>query len=136
MISINCSGCRTHCCGKVKELRPIMMPWEEETFQEFCNTIKKPAHNMLVLKRKKNGNCIFLDDKTIKCKIYDERPFECRIYPLLLKFPKKDPTIIVDDRFCKNLKSLKFNQNKVLSEIKKKKFTKEWIDSFNDMTNF
>jgi Fe-S-cluster containining protein len=136
MLSIDCSSCKNHCCGKVKELRPIMMPWEEDTFKEFCDIIKKPSHEMLVLKRKSDGNCIFLDDKAVKCKIYDRRPFECMIYPLLLKFPDKKPTVVVDRRFCKNLGSLEFDEKKVLFELKKHKFPKDWIDGFKDMVGF
>lgn len=32
---------------------------------------------------KKNGNCIFVDDKTMMCGIYENRPLDCRMYPLL-----------------------------------------------------
>ena len=136
MVSIDCSDCKKHCCGDIKELRPIMMPWEEDIFEEFCDMIKKPSHDMLVLKRKSDGNCIFLDGKAVKCKIYDERPLECRIYPLLLKFPDGKLSVVVDKRFCKNLSRLKFDEKKVLSELKKNMFSKDWIDGFNDMVGF
>ena len=136
MVSIDCSGCKKHCCGNIKELRPIMMPWEEEIFKGYCDIIKKPSHDMLVLKRKNNGNCIFLDDISIRCKIYDKRPLECRIYPLLLKFSDEKPAVFVDKRFCSCLSTLKVDEKNVLSDITKNKFSKEWIDGFSDMVGF
>lgn len=38
-----------------------------------------------VLRRKKNGDCIFLERGTNKCKIYKVRPMLCRTYPFYIE---------------------------------------------------
>jgi len=91
MIKINCEGCNNHCCGKNKFLTPVLLPSEEEKFKKHSRIVKTAHRDIRVLVKKKNGNCIFLDDKTIKCTIYPERPLECQLYPFLLEFKKEKP---------------------------------------------
>jgi len=136
MIKINCEGCNNHCCGKNSFLTPVLLPSEEERFKEYSEIIKTSYGNIRVLSKKKNGTCIFLNDKTIKCTIYGTRPLECRLYPFLLDFTKEKPGAKLDERFCPNLKTLKFDENKILEIIKKKKFPEDWIKAYETLEDY
>jgi Fe-S-cluster containining protein len=127
MIRINCNGCKKDCCGKIKNLRPILLPFEEKKFKKYSDTVKTPYKKVFILKQKKDGRCIFFDDKKKKCKVYDKRPVECKLYPFLLDFKKNSAGIILDKRFCKNLKSLKYDEKKIMAFIHELNFPKDWI---------
>ena len=34
MLKITCKGCQINCCGEIKELKPILLEFEEEKFRE------------------------------------------------------------------------------------------------------
>jgi Fe-S-cluster containining protein len=91
---------------------------------------------MKVLAKKKNGNCIFLDDKNKKCTIYKKRPLECKIYPFLLDFSGKKPDVKLDTRFCPNLLSLSAKKEKILKLIQSQNFQKDWISAYKDLGDF
>ena len=133
MININCSGCNNHCCGKNPYLTPILLPSEKKRFEKHSKKIITPHREMFLLAKKKNGNCIFLDDKTINCTIYDERPLECRLYPFLLDFSEGKPDVKLDKRFCPHLSTLKFDKEKILEMINKNEFTKVWILAYDSL---
>lgn len=54
---------------------------------------------ILRLKKKESGDCLFLDQRTGVCEIYDARPFHCREFPF--KFGKKG--IMKKDLICPGL---------------------------------
>jgi len=136
MTKINCEGCTNHCCGKNSFLTPVLLPSEEEKFKKYSRVIKTSYGNIRVLSKKKNGNCIFLDDKTIKCTIYGTRPIECRLYPFLLDFTREKPTVKLDERFCPNLQMLHFDMSKILNVIKKQQFPTDWIRAYKTLENY
>lgn len=133
MIKINCTNCQMNCCGEIKELKPILLEFEEEKFKKDADKIKTNFREMLAIKRKDKSKCIFLDENTKKCKIYLDRPFECQFYPLLLDFSHKKIGFIIDKRFCNNLKNLKYNKKDILDILNKLKFSKDWISAYKSI---
>lgn len=126
MIQINCNNCKTRCCGEIKNLRPVLLPSEEEKFKQYSEEINTKFRTLYLLKQ--NQNCIFFKEN--KCTIYKNRPFECQIYPFLLDFSKKEININLDKRFCKSLSSLKADKEKIFSCIKTLKFPEDWIKAY------
>jgi len=133
LIRINCRDCKNHCCGEIKNLRPVLLPSEEKKFREYSNIIKNPIRNLLTIKRKDNGNCIFFDDKTKKCVVEKNKPFECELYPFLLDFSGKEIKIKLDKR-CPNLKTLKYDKKKINSFIKNLNLPENYIKAYNKYT--
>ena len=39
MIKINCNKCRKHCCGEIKNLRPVLIPLEENKLKSKSDII-------------------------------------------------------------------------------------------------
>ena len=136
MIKIDCNKCNNHCCGKNPYLTSVLLPSEEERFKDHSQSVKTPYRKMQVLRKKANGNCIFLDDKTTKCTIYDKRPLECQLYPFLLDFSKGKPDVKLDERFCPHLKTLSFDKNKIYAFIQKHSFPKDWIKAYKTLDNY
>lgn len=136
MIKINCKNCPKHCCGEIKNLRPILIPSEEAKFKKNSDIIHTKFRKMLVLKRKTNGNCIFMNDKTRKCRIYSERPLECKIYPHLLYFKNRKPDVYLDKRYCSSLSTLKADKIKIRRCIEKFDYPVEWIKAHNTMDDY
>ncbi len=131
MIKINCKKCLKNCCGQIKNLRPILIPSEEKRFKKYSDVHITKFRKLLILKQKKNGNCIFLNDKTKRCTIYSKRPLECKIYPYLLCFQRSKPDVYLDKRYCQSLKTLKANINEIKKFILKFEFPKDWIKAHN-----
>ena len=133
MIKINCKNCKKHCCGEIKQLRPILLPFEEKIFKKDSNLVKGLEKDMFVLKRKRDGNCIYLENRI--CKIYEERPVECRLYPFLLDF-KNGINIKLDERYCKLLKNLKYNIIEINAYLSTLEISKDWINSYKIMDEY
>jgi Fe-S-cluster containining protein len=62
----------------------------------------------LVLSRKSNGSCTFLDQKTGLCGVYDARPAQCRLFPFI-SLEQKPLHELYD--FCKYLQEEKPSSN-------------------------
>lgn len=133
MIQINCNRCKNHCCGKNPYLTPVLLPSEEERFKKHSKVIKTPYRKIRLLSKKDNGNCIFLDDKTIKCTIYEERPLECQLYPFLLDFSQEKPSAKLDTRFCPHLKTISFDKEKISVFVQGHSFPKDWIEAYKNL---
>jgi hypothetical protein len=135
MIQIDCSGCTNHCCGKNPNLTPVLLPCEEDDFQDSSKCVKTPYGEVRILRKKDDGNCIFLDQKTTKCTIYNTRPLECRLYPLLLDFSKAKPDVKLDTRFCPHLHNADFNQEEIADLIQRYSFPKDWIKAYESLAD-
>lgn len=136
MIQINCKGCNNHCCGKIPYLTPILLPSEEKRLKKYARSVQTPYRKMLVLAKKGNGNCIFLDDKTIRCTTYSKRPLECRLYPFVLDFSKEKPDVELDKRFCPHLKTLRADKQRISALVQKQHFPRDWIDGYKTLENY
>lgn len=128
MINIKCEGCRNHCCGQNIYLTPVLLPSEEQKFNDYSVIIETPYRNMRVLAKKEDGNCIFLDDKT-RCTIYDQRPLECKLYPFLLDFDF-GLGVKLDKRFCQSLGTLNFDKNLISVLLREQEFSEDWIKGY------
>ena len=124
---IDCKKCGNDCCGKIKNLTPILLPFEEKEFKRFGRKIKTPYREVFILKKKKNGRCIFFDELNKNCSIYEKRPIECRIYPYCLHFEGYKMNVWLDERFCKHAKLGAKDKKKILHSLQKIKFPKNWI---------
>jgi len=136
MIQIKCEGCNNHCCGKNPHLTPVLLPSEEKKFKKYSRKIETPYRTIFVLAKKKNGNCIFLEDKTMRCTIYDKRPSECMLYPFLFDFGKTVVDVKLDKRFCPHLKTFAFDKEKTVALISRYKFPSDWIEGYKTLENF
>ena len=137
MINIVCSECKKNCCGEIKKLRPVLIPSEEKKFKSSCDVINTPFGDMFVLKRKRNGLCVFFDRTKRKCAIYDKRPLECRLYPILMTFSEDNGIgIIIDKRFCKSLNTLKYDDEKILKNLKNIKLSDDWVKAYKTLNDF
>jgi Fe-S-cluster containining protein len=136
MIQINCNGCTNHCCGVNPHLTPILLPFEEAKFKKYAQRVQTPYRELWILAKKENGNCIFLNDKTIRCEIYLERPLECRLYPFLLDYSKGQPDVKLDERFCPGLKTLHSNKESISALVQKQQFPKNWIDAYKTLEDY
>lgn len=135
MLEINCSGC-VGCCSNKLPLTPVLWPGEEHSFRDDSRRIDTPHGIGYLLKRKENGNCIFLDEKHEKCTVYHARPAECQLYPLLLdlsSFPKVGAKL--DRRFCPNLNSLSLNNESVEKFLSKFTFTEQFKNIYESLPN-
>ncbi len=126
-MEINCKKCKNNCCGDIEDLAPILIPFEEKRFEKYAKEVEAPYRNVFLLKRKKNGKCVFFDEKNRNCSIYEERPIECRIYPYLIDFKKFKFNIKLDGRFCGQSNLAKSEEKKIIDQLKKIKFPKNWI---------
>ena len=133
MTKISCKDC-FKCCGKIGNMRPVLIPSEEEKFKKFCSVLKNPYHNLYLLKRKKDGYCVFLDRKKKKCKIYDERPFDCRIFPFNLDLTAKGVKVILDEKVCpkRNEAGSAKDKKEALKLVKKLRLPKDYREAFDN----
>lgn len=131
-MEINCTGCASLCCKDPKT--PVLLPSEEEKFKEFSQIVKTPFRDMHLLGKKKNGSCILLDD-TGKCKKYDERPIECRLYPFL-SYMGENIEVKLDEGFCPNTNSLKFEHRELVELIKKYDFPRDWLEGYESLGGY
>jgi Fe-S-cluster containining protein len=136
MIEINCEGCENNCCGKIPWLTPVLLPIEFDRFENYSRIVDTPKGKMKIIKKKKNGTCIFLDEKTKRCTHYQDRPLECQLYPFLLDFTKKQVDVKLDNRFCKNLTTLEFDIKKIRSFIRTFDFPQSWIEAYETMDEY
>ena len=90
---------------------------------------------MHVLAKKENGNCIFLDDNTMRCTIYNKRPLECVLYPFLLDFDKNVVNVKLDKN-CPNLQTLSFDITKISLLLKDYKFPDNWIKGYESLVDY
>jgi Fe-S-cluster containining protein len=125
-MKLNCKNCQTNCCG-IKNLVPILIPFEEKKFKKYAKKVKTPYRDVYLIKKNKNDRCIFFDEKNQNCSIYDERPIECRIYPYLFYFDGNEIRIELDSRICKQSNPYKQNKKEILGNMQKIKFPKCWI---------
>ncbi len=132
-MKINCKKCNKRCCGEIKGVRPVLFPSEENIFKNDSDIIKVLDREMFVLKRREDGNCIYLKKK--KCSIYDKRPVECRLYPFLLEF-KDELGIRLDKRYCGSLKTLIYDPKEIISFLSPLKVSKDWIESYKFMEGY
>jgi Fe-S-cluster containining protein len=136
MININCEGCPNHCCGRNPHLTPVLLPSEEQKFNEHSISVRTPYREMRLLAKKPDGNCIFLDDKT-RCTIYDQRPFECKLYPFLLDF-EFGIAAKLDKRFCLGLESLQFDKSLISDLLRqyRSEFSEDWVKAYLSMEDY
>jgi len=119
-LKIDCHKCQNHCCDRIPKLVPVLLPDEEEKFAAFSEKIKTPYQRISILKKNREGLCIFLDKKTKRCSRYEERPLECQLYPLLFDFSQDKPQLKIDERYCSSLDTLQFNKrelSRILSNL-------------------
>jgi Fe-S-cluster containining protein len=135
MIKIDCGQCHNHCCGNPL-LTPVLLPSEERNFKGSSHGIRTSYREIRVIRKKENGSCVFLDDKTIRCTIYQERPLECRLYPFLLDFSQAKPDVLLDKRFCPHLNSLSVNTKKVSALIGEQEFPQDWIEAYKTLEDY
>lgn len=134
MIKINCSGC-VGCCSNFP-LAPVLFPGEENRFIGNIQRVQTPEGTACLLRRKENGNCIFLNELHDRCAIYNVRPAECRLYPYMLDFSKPEEGIIrLDTRFCPNLPTLTL-EPRVLDEfLNQFKFPERFMKIYEALQN-
>jgi len=81
-----CKTCQTHnCCTSFSS--PILFHKDIEKLKvinkynnEYIDEIQIRGRLLKTIKKKKNSECIFLDDDK-KCSIYKNRPFDCMMFP-------------------------------------------------------
>lgn len=81
-----CKTCKTHnCCTSFSS--PILFPKDIEKLKiinkynnKYIDEIKIRGRLLKTIKKKKNSECVFLDDDK-KCSIYRNRPFDCMMFP-------------------------------------------------------
>lgn len=132
MMNLNCGGCDNNCCQNPK-LTPVLLPSEEKRFKKYSRKVETPYRDIFVLKKKENGGCTFLDNKTKRCKIYNQRPLECRLYPFLLALKKDKVGIKLDRRFCPRLKALTFDRKKLIAFVGRHRFPPDWIKGYKTL---
>ncbi|HRZ95474.1 MAG TPA: YkgJ family cysteine cluster protein [Candidatus Moranbacteria bacterium] len=120
MIDIKCGKC-TICCG-VECFNPVLFPFEEKRFKKYSIKIKTPFQDIFILKRKKDGQCIFQNKGNTGCRIYKKRPVDCRLFPICLKFDKKGRyKLIMDKDVCPIVEKGKSGKKKMEEYLKKHK---------------
>jgi Fe-S-cluster containining protein len=125
MIKIDCTNCNK-CCGD-EYFAPALLPFEEKKLGRFSKKLKTPFGDLLIVKRKKNGFCLFQDEKSKKCKIYSKRPIDCQLYPYYLKFNKGgEMEIILDKEVCTHTKENKKEKQRLFDFFKKYKIPKNY----------
>lgn len=70
----DCKGCGM-CCRKY-----VVRLWSEDLSTVPKRYIDRKVLEFAQMKRRKNGSCWALNEKTNECKIYDSRPSACRYY--------------------------------------------------------
>jgi len=135
MLEIKCDGCENHCCGQNPHLTPVLVPSEEEKLGKYARVVQTPHREIFVLDKKKNRNCVLLDDKTQRCTDYGNRPLECIIYPFLLTFEKNMSGVVLDKRYCSHLDSLKFDKQLIYHMLDNINFPKNWIKAYESLEN-
>lgn len=131
MLEIVCDVCKGRCCKN--PLTPILLIHEETQFSESSRIVETPFRSMRVIRKRENGDCIFLDNQQMLCTDYDSRPLECRIYPYLLDFSKGEPDIRLDERFCPSLSSMQADVNKIRDFIRSFEYPTDWIKAYDSM---
>ncbi len=135
MLKINCSGC-VGCCSKELPLTPVLWPGEEDKFRGNVVAVNTPEGIGYLLRRKENGNCIFLNETHGRCDIYNSRPAECRVYPYLLDFSKPEEGIIkLDTRFCRHLDSLSIEADEFQKFLNQFAFPEEFRKIYESLQN-
>lgn len=125
MIKIDCSGCNI-CCG-VECFNPVLLPSEEKKFKKYSLKIKTPFRDIFILKRKKDGYCLFQNKTNSGCRIYGKRPADCRLFPYSLRFNKKgEVKIMLDREICKRADKGKYDKLKLEKNIKNLKIPTDY----------
>lgn len=141
----DCIPCKGKCCrwetvllGK-KEIETIKKHIKKGDFY-----LRKKSYN--VLKQKKNGYCVFYDEKKHRCAIHKLKPFDCELFPFDIRrvskgnFTKKGKLIWVVWTFCPVIKKMKKEGNKYKEFLKSidkleskilKRFTKEEVMKYS-----
>jgi len=132
MLNVTCTNCDNGCCHN-PSLTPILLVSEEEKFADFSRLVQTAFRDMKVLKKRENGNCIFLDDEKRRCSNYENRPLECRIYPYLLDFSLGETSIVLDTRFCPSLSTLSSDVLKLLKYVRKFEYPQDWVKAHCSM---
>jgi len=110
---------------------PVLVPEEEKKLKKFCRIVKTPYRDLYMLKRKKDGFCIFFNKKSGRCKIYDKRPMDCRIFPLHLYLDKNGVNLKFDRKICPEVKNGQFDKAKLLKMVRKYSFPEDYRKAFN-----
>lgn len=134
MLSLNCKNCGGKCCtSKKRKLHVILTPWENDKFKDFSVTLKTSHCVLHILKKSKNGNCIFYDEKNNLCKSYANRPFECRTYPLMINF-NRGIRFILEDSVCPKAKECSPAEiEKTKQEWIEQKLPLDWIKAYSEI---
>jgi Fe-S-cluster containining protein len=127
-LSFKCKRCATLCC---KLGGPPITKKDTELLEKAGYSLKEitePAKrktdfitdHLGNLKNKKNGSCIFLEEKQEKnqfnkCKIYKFRPILCRLYPFRFEFLDSTHIRLKIIPYCMGLKP---NKNRKVLEKK------------------
>lgn len=133
MLSINCQGCKQHCCGQIPGLQPVLLPSEEA---QFAGSTEDHGVLKLIKKKPDTGTCVFLDDKTNKCTIYNKRPLECRLYPFVLDVADPSELAVfyrLDPRRCGSLNTLIAQPWEIMKEVQKHDYPGEWVDAYEQL---
>jgi Fe-S-cluster containining protein len=122
MIDIKCGKC-TICCG-VECFNPVLLPFEEKKFKKHSIKIKTPFRDLYILKRKKDGQCMFQNRGNTGCRIYEKRLTDCKLFPYCFKFDKNGKyKIILDKEVCPVIKKGDYNKKELGRYIKKYKIS-------------
>lgn len=131
MLKINCQVCAAVCCRD--PLTPILLVSEEVQLDKSSRIVQTPFRNMKVLRKRENGDCIFIDNQKMTCTNYNLRPLECRIYPYLLDFSKGKLDVKLDERFCPSLSTLQTEINQIIDYIRSFEYPSDWIKAYDSM---
>jgi Fe-S-cluster containining protein len=91
----------------------------EDIFREIIDVELSERLALFVLKKKKSGTCVFLDDEN-KCSIHDNKPNVCRFYNCS---PEKDRNELIFSWDC----SQEAQRNKLREQIIARQETKTYI---------
>lgn len=129
-LKVNCEGCKSHCCGQIPGLTPVLLPTEMEQFKDNVDR----HGDIATLKKKASGTCVFLDDSTNKCMVYVERPLECRLFPYTLDFDCSISSLKRDGR-CPQLPNVVADEVRLIELIRQQDFPIEWVESYKKLEN-
>ena len=69
--------------------------------EDFVTLMKGKNGRMVeVIRRKRNGSCMFFNEEKGKCRIYELRPSDCRLFPLCLAVEDGKLVWVVNE-YCK-----------------------------------
>ncbi|AKB43410.1 hypothetical protein MSVAZ_1141 [Methanosarcina vacuolata Z-761] len=71
--------------GALEENEESFSPDRLESFKDYIDCEGKVHAFGWILRRKRNGDCIFLERDTYKCRIYPVRPMLCSTYPFYIE---------------------------------------------------